>query len=475
MIFNFLHKKKDASVSLYNTKTKQKDRLVPIRPNEVRMYSCGPTVYSEPHIGNIRAAVFSDVLYRTLVHAGYKVKKVMNITDVGHLASDADAGEDKMEKAAKEKGQTAEDIARYFTDIFMENLAALNVDTTHTEFPRATQFIKEQIAMVQTLEEKGYTYTTSDGVYFDTSKFMTYGELGGVDLEGLQAGARVDMGEKRHATDFALWKLSPQTTESGIKRQQEWDSPWGVGFPGWHIECSAMGRALLGKHFDIHTGGIDLIPIHHNNEIAQSECANGCAFVNIWMHSAFLNIDDTKISKSLGNVVTVRDIAKKGIDTIALRYFFLQTHYHSQTNFTWDALEAAAVALKKLRTAYQALPQTGGTPIASHLATFDGYVFNDLHTPQALAVTWELVHSSANPADIRATLDMFDTVLGLTLSQKEKELVVPEDVKLLVDQRETARKEKNWAESDRLRELIKDKGFKIKDSETGPVIAALDK
>jgi cysteinyl-tRNA synthetase len=464
--------KKHHGVVLYNTKTKQKETLVPIRPNEVRMYTCGPTVYSEAHIGNMRAAIFSDILYRTLVLAGYTVKKVMNITDVGHLASDADDGEDKIEKAAKEKGQTADEIAQHYTDIYMQNLAALNVDTSKTEFPRATQYIKEQIAMVQTLEEKGYTYTTSDGVYFDTSAFQNYGALGGVDLEGLQAGARVAIGEKKNPTDFALWKLSPQ---DGVKRQQEWESPWGVGFPGWHIECSAMSRTLLGKHFDIHTGAIDLIPIHHNNEIAQSECANGCEFVNIWMHCAFLNINDTKISKSLGNVVTVRELVAQKRDPLALRYFFLQTHYRTQTNYTEEAFSAAETALKKLRGIYQSLPQAGGTPISKFLTAFSESVCDDLHTPQALAVTWELVHSGSNPADMRATLDAFEAVLGLKLNQKEKAVEIPAHVQELVNARQTARTEKNWTASDRLRDEIKALGFSVKDTETGPHLEPLDK
>lgn len=469
-------RKKIHTVTLYNTKTREKELFTPIRPHEVRMYSCGPTVYSTPHIGNLRSVIFSDTLYRTLVHAGYSVKKVMNITDVGHLASDADTGEDKMEKAVREQGKRAQEIAAYYTDIFFKNLAALNVDITHTTFPRATAYIREQIAMVQTLEEKGYTYRTSDGVYFDTSRFPTYADFARLDVAGLSAGERVAIGEKRNATDFALWKLSPK---DGAARDQEWESPWGVGFPGWHIECSAMSRALLGKHFDIHTGGIDHIPVHHTNEIAQSECANGCDYVNVWMHGAFLTINKEKLAKSLGNSFSLADVAAAQIDPLALRYYFLGAQYRTAMDFSWEALRAAASAyqslIKKVRALNASLAPHARiptrTPHSPHLTAFNEAIFDDLNTSKALAALHEMLHSTLSAPRKIATLRAMDRVLGLRLIEKmtetESEVIVPERVKELADERVKARAEKRWADADRLRTDIATAGFDIHDTSDG--------
>lgn len=498
------------AVVLYNTKTRQKELFTPLA-RTVRMYSCGPTVYSTPHIGNLRSVIFSDILYRTLVHAGYPVQKVMNITDVGHLASDADTGEDKMEKAAREKGKRAADIAQMYTDIFFDNLEKLNIDTTNTTFPRATEYIEAQIAMVATLEDKGYTYTTSDGVYFDTSRFPAYGDFAHLDIAGLNAGERVDMGEKRNPTDFALWKLSPQTVhtntdETGThlaeirpvqKRDQEWDSPWGVGFPGWHIECSAMSRALLGKHFDIHTGGIDHIPVHHTNEIAQSECANGCPYVNYWMHNAFLSINNgEKMAKSgaAGESFSLAGIMSQGFEPLALRYYFLGAQYRTQMDFSWEALKAAQSGYRNLKKKILNLRQqttdslilladrqqthSNVRILTKYAKKFDVAVYDDLNTAQALAALHEVVGSTEDPERVLATVAYMDEVLGLKLldetvgtDTKTGPHETPEHIQTLLDQRAAARAQKNWAESDRLRDALKEAGYEVKDTPEGQTVA----
>lgn len=454
-------------LSLYNTLTKETERFKALVPPEVRLYTCGPTVYSEPQIGNLRAYVFSDTLKRTLMESGYKVSQVINITDVGHLVSDGDDGEDKMEKAAAKSGERAEDIAKRITEIFFENLADLNCNIQGTRFPRATEYINEQIAIVQTLEEKGYTYRTSDGIYFDTSRFPHYGALGGIDIEGLKAGARVAVSdEKKNPTDFALWKFSPN---DGTKRQQEWPSPWGVGFPGWHIECSAMSRALLGKHLDIHTGGIDHIPVHHNNEIAQSECSSGEPFVNYWMHNAFLTIDGNRIGKSVGNAITLRELKEQGYDPLALRYLFLGAHYRTQMNFTFESLDAAQVALKRLRTFVREYYQENkGKPIRAVISQVREACADDLSTPAALASLFAMLGFSAyTGADKAQTLVAADAFLGLHLLKDVGEHEVPDTVQKLLDERDKARTEKRWADSDSIRDAIGELGFIVKDTTEG--------
>ncbi len=366
------------------------------------MYSCGFTVYSQAHIGNIRPYIFSDTIARVLKSSGYHVRRVINITDVGHLVSDGDEGEDKMEVmevGAKREGTTADEIAVRYTNLFLQDLRAVNLDTNDILFPRATQYIPEQISMVKTLEQKGYTYKTSDGIYFDTSKFPEYGKLGGISEEAIKEGSsdsieeRVQLAgrtrlkeftsEKRNPADFALWKFSPVSA----KRQQEWSSPWGLGFPGWHLECSAMVRALLGDTIDIHTGGIDHIPVHHNNEIAQSECTLGHSFVHYWMHEAFMTINGEKISKSIGNTVYLSDIIERGFHPFALRYFFLQAHYKSTISFSWEALQAAQEALNRLwRMSATILVESKGQAVSTDAQkTFIRLVNDDLGTPQALA------------------------------------------------------------------------------------------
>ena len=341
-------KKKGQMIYLKNTLSGEKEEFVPIVPGLVTMYNCGPTVYNKVHIGNLRAYVFADTLRRVFEYNDYDVKQVINITDVGHLTDDedlSDRGEDKIEKSARAQGKSAQEIARAITKAFFNDLKSLNVEMDDITFPRATEYIKEQIAFIKTLEQKGYTYRTSDGIYFDTSLFKDYGKLGNIDIKGLQEGARIGKNsERKNITDFALWKFSKKDE----KRQQEWDSPWGVGFPGWHIECSAMSRALLGAHFDVHTGGIDHIPIHHNNEIAQSVCATNKKFVNYWLHSAHLMLNGEKISKSLGNVLFLEDLHAKGFTSSMYRYWLLTAHYSTQVNFTWEALDAARTAFTNL-------------------------------------------------------------------------------------------------------------------------------
>jgi len=340
-------------IKLYNTLTRKKEAFKPIKKDQVGIYTCGPTVYSYQHIGNLRSYIYPDILKRALLYNNYKVKHIINITDVGHLTSDSDTGEDKMEKAAKKEGKTAEQIAEFYFKAFESDLNKLNV-LPPTKWTKATAHIKEQIALIKKLESKGYTYKTSDGVYFNSSKFKTYGELINTGLKkglvrglkkGLKAGFRVPMGEKKNPTDFALWKFSPQNE----KRQQEWESPWGIGFPGWHIECSAMSMKYLGEHFDIHTGGEDHVPIHHTNEIAQSEAATGKKFVNYWLHNAFIKSQGEKISKSTGGLYTLSELQDLGYSPMHFRYLTLLTHYRKPLNFSLENLDSAKNAYERLK------------------------------------------------------------------------------------------------------------------------------
>ncbi len=480
-------KKPEAAPPVYfhNTLSGTTEEFTPLLPGRVRMYNCGPTVYDYQHLGNMRPYVFADVLRRVLESSGFRVKQVINITDVGHLTGDnlgdADTGEDKVEKRAREEGERVSSIVSRVVNAYFEDLDRLLVERRHLTFAKATDHIREQIALIRTLEEKGYTYTIADGVYFDTAKFPGYGKLGKIPLQGLREGARVEENkEKRHPTDFALWKFSPKDVE----RQQEWDSPWGVGFPGWHIECSAMAMTLLGNQIDIHTGGIDHIPIHHNNEIAQSEAASGKTFARFWLHNAFITVEGRKISKSLGNVIYLRHLIERGFSPIAYRLWLLGAHYRSPINFTWEALESSHTALVRLHRFFvEELPARTGSPIPDFSERFMRAVRNDLNTPEALSILWELVHAKGHePSDVRATLLQFDAVLGLGLSTasakllrilagKEHRLVVaeaPGDVQKLVASREVARGEKNFAEADRLREQIAKQGFIIEDTPEGP-------
>ncbi len=449
-------------MKLYNTLTRQKEEFKPIHAGKVGLYACGPTVYWFAHIGNLRSFLFADVLRRTLELAGYDVNMVMNITDVGHLTDDADSGEDKMIVAMQREGKTAFEIADFYMDAFLKDVGRLNIKPAHT-YPRATKHIQEQIDMVTQLEKNGFAYTTSDGVYFDTSKLESYGRLSGQSLDEKLAGARVDIGEKKQATDFALWKFSPE----GVKRDMEWESPWGVGFPGWHIECSAMSVKYLEAPFDIHTGGIDHISVHHENELAQTEGALGVDQANVWMHGEFLTVDGGKMGKSLGNLFTVDQLIEKGVDPIAFRYFVLGAHYRTQLNFTFEALEASGNALKRLRGLVRdwSSATDGGEEFDKR---FDAALFDDLNTAQALAVMWDLVDSDiASGAKAKSLLRM-DSVFGFGLElYVGVALEIPEDVLALVKEREGVRVSKDWARSDELRDEILEKGYVVEDAADG--------
>ncbi len=430
----------------------------------VRMYNCGPTVYDRQHIGNLRPYVFADILRRTLSAWGYRVNQVINITDVGHLISDADEGEDKMEASARKQGRSAQDIAREITKLWYEDLDHIGVDRKKITFTPATAYINEQIALVKTLEEKGYAYKISDGIYFDTSKFPHYGKLGGINLAGQQAGARVEeQKEKKNPYDFALWKFS----KSEETREQEWQSPWGVGFPGWHLECTAMIFKLLGKQIDIHTGGVDHIPVHHNNEIAQAEAATGKQYVQYWMHNEFITIEGKKVSKSLGNTIYLSQIIDRGIAPRALRYLYLTAHYRTPMNFTWSALEGADAALKRLTRAYLEMPK-GDTLNEPFLKDFYEALGNDLDTPKALALVWEYIKNIN-----QKTLAEVDAVLGfeITKARPAQKLTVrealPADMQQLLTEREEARINKDFPKSDLLRAEIEKRGFEVKDTPEG--------
>jgi len=420
-------------------------------------------VYDYAHIGNLRTYIFEDILKRVLSLNGYQVKHVMNITDVGHLTSDADEGEDRMEKGSRRTGMTAWEIADLYTQEFRKDLQRLNI-IEPTVWCRATDHIAEQVAMIQCIEEKGFTYKTSDGVYFDTSKLQDYGTLGRLDIEGLQAGARIEMGEKHHPTDFALWKFSPP----GQKRQMEWDSPWGTGFPGWHIECSAMSAKYLGPLFDIHCGGEDHITVHHTNEIAQTEACYGTRLANFWMHGYFLQIDEARMGKSVGNFLRVQTLIERGYDPLAWRMFCLNAHYRAKLNFTWDGLDGAATSLERLRNTvfdWGAPGEVDGEFQQKFLET----VNDDLNMPRAIALTWELVKSGLPEATKKATILLFDQVLGLRLAEwRPTEETIPEAIITLVQQRQQARQEKRWKDADILRDQVTGAGYEIEDTPQGP-------
>jgi cysteinyl-tRNA synthetase len=402
------------NIFLHNTLTGKKELFKPLKKGlfgkpKVGMYHCGPTVYNYPHIGNLRAYIFADTIKRLFKVSGYSIKQVINITDVGHLVSNADTGEDKMEKARQREQKSAREIADFYTQVFFENLKDLNIDSTGTKFPKATDYIKEQIKIVETLEKKGFTYKTSDGIYFDTSKFPAYGKLGNINLGGIRDGERIGINdEKKNPTDFALWKSSP----ANEKREQEWSSPWGVGFPGWHIECSAMSQSLLGDTFDIHTGGIDHIPVHHNNEIAQSEGANGKHFVNYWLHSAFINIDGGKMAKSEGNFLTLASVKEKNISPLAYRYFLLGARYSTPMSFTWEALEASATAYKRMNSTVCEFPN-GGKVNETLVNKAINFISDDLDTPKAVALIWDILKDEKIlPQDKKVTILEIDKLLG---------------------------------------------------------------
>jgi cysteinyl-tRNA synthetase len=449
-------------LQLYDTYTRSIRPFEPLHPPEVGMYSCGPTVYDYPHIGNMRSYLFADTLRRVLKWNGYPVKHVMNITDVGHLVSDADEGEDKMEKSSAKTGKSAWEIADFFTRAFKDDLKALNIQEP-TIWCKATDHIQEQIDAVSCIEAHGFTYRTSDGIYFDTSKLPDYGKLGRLDTDGLQAGIRIDMGEKKNSTDFALWKFSPKDKQ----RQMEWDSPWGVGFPGWHIECSAMSAKYLGTFFDIHTGGEDHINVHHTNEIAQTEACYGTRLANFWMHGYFLQMGDEKMSKSAGGFLRVQSLLDKGYDPLVFRYFNLSAIYRAKLNFTWEAVESASVSLNKLRFNLSEWGQPGEIDPAA-IAKFEDAVNDDLNMPKALAVVWEVVRSDLPVAVRKATILKMDEVLGLDLAHWQPKVEdVPAEVLALVEQRRLARSEKRWADADAVRGQIAALGYELEDTPQG--------
>lgn len=468
-------------VTLFNSESCEVETFVPLNDNEVKLYSCGPTVYDYVHIGNLRAFVSADILKRVLFRNGYLVKHTINFTDFGHLSDDADAGEDKMMKGLKREGLPVTiDAMRQLSDryikAFKDDIREMRILPPDT-WARASDYVQKQISLIKTLEEKGFTYETSDGLYFDISQFPKYGRLGKIDLKSLKSGARIEVNsEKRHPADFAVWK----------KSSLGWDSRWGAGFPGWHIECSAMAMDTLGKQIDIHTGGIDLAPTHHNAEIAQSEAVTGKTFVKYWVHSAFVTIDNTKISKSLGNTITVRHLMDRGFSGDDYRYWLLTAHYRSTVNFSWEALKASKQALYRLkRIMYEEFKQKTAPPSSVYLDKFDDRMANDLDTPGAIAVMWDMLKDDTlddktkcgtlmamdEILDIGLSDDIFDGVRSLGVMATEE---LPIEIQELIDKREAARIAQNWTEADILRDAIKLKGYSLEDTAHGPKVTKAD-
>ncbi|CCN47410.1 putative cysteinyl-tRNA synthetase (Cysteine--tRNA ligase) [Vibrio nigripulchritudo MADA3029] len=443
------------ALQFFNTMDRKLMPFNGIEEGKVGLYACGPTVYDYAHVGNLRTYLFVDVLRRVLQLNGYEVKHVMNITDVGHLVSDGDTGEDKMEKGARKQQKSAWEIATFFEDAFFQDFERLNILTPSITC-RATEHIQEQIEFIQSLEEKGFTYQTSDGVYFSTDKLPDYGKLAKLDKQGLEAGIRVDMAEKKLPTDFALWKFSGDK-----QRQMEWDSPWGRGFPGWHIECSAMAEKYLGEVFDIHIGGEDHIPVHHTNEIAQCQAKNGHVQANYWLHGYFLKIDNEKISKS-GKSLRLESLLEQGFEPLAYRYLALTSHYRSHLSFTWDGLKGAQKALSRLRTKVVALPD-GGQIDEKFRQEFLERTNRDLNMPQALSLVWEVLDSALSPEDKKATLLYFDLVFGLEID-KVKEEAIPEEIIQLAERRVKLKQEKKYEEADAIRNQILALGYQVNDA-----------
>ncbi len=451
---------------LFDTYERKIREFKPLKPGEVGLYACGPTVYNYAHIGNLRTYVFEDILRRVLEFNGFEVNHVVNITDVGHLTSDADTGEDKMEVGARRTGMTAWELADFYGDAFKHDLERLNARPPVT-WCKATDHIEEQIEFVQDLENKGYTYRTNDGIYFNSRKLNNYGYLARLDVEGLQAGARVELGERQYVTDFALWKFS----EPSVKRQMEWESPWGTGFPGWHIECSAMSAKYLGDLFDIHCGGEDHIPIHHTNEIAQTEASKGTRLANFWMHGYFLQFDNAKMAKSSGDFIRLETLVEEGFSTLDYRYYCLTAHYRSQMSFSLESLQASHIALARLHQAAYDWGEPGEIS-NEFLERFVSYINDDLNMPRALAVAWEMIRSDVADDVKKATLLKFDDVLGLDIATwHPDEIEIPEEVMGLVEDRERARREKNWQRADELRDAIAKYGYIIEDTGKGPKLS----
>ena len=457
------------SLQLYNTLARAKETFTPIYKDRVGLYTCGPTVYNFAHIGNLRTYIFEDILKRVLKYNGLAVKHVMNITDVGHLTGDRDMGEDKMESGARREGMSAWEIAAFYTAAFRSDMARLNILEPDI-WCKATDTIGEQIALIQTLEKKGFTYTTGDGIYFDTSRFAGYAKLSRQNREALQEGARVEKNlQKRNPTDFALWKFSP----ADAQRQMEWDSPWGIGFPGWHIECSAMSMKYLGDQLDIHCGGTDHIDVHHTNEIAQSEAATGKKFFNVWMHGEFLNIaGGKKMAKSDDNFLTLENaFIKQDMDPLVYRYAAFLSHYRKPMEYSDESMAAAANGLRHMRNQVRRLKKSGPAapaPDSGFKTRFMAETNDDLNMPRAMAVVQELLRSDL-PAGVKlATVMEFDeAVLGLELDRPVAEEDLPESIQALGKLRLQARAAKDWAESDRLRDELQALGYTVQDAKEG--------
>lgn len=455
-------------IYLYNTLTRKKDKFEPIDKKEVKIYSCGPTVYKDATIGNMRTNIFQDVLKRMMIYNGYNVKHVMNITDVGHLVSDGDDGEDKMIKSAKEENKTPKEIAEHYTKLFFDDLKDLNIKTPEI-ICKATEYISEMLEYVKKLIENGYAYETSTAIYFDVSKLDQYPVLSNHKLEEQKAGARVEVDlEKKNSYDFALWIKAPEN------HLMKWDSPWGPSYPGWHIECSAMSRKHLGEQFDIHTGGIDLIPTHHENEIAQSKGISGKIPARYWIHGEYLLINGGKMSKSLGNVYLLKDIKEKGYDPLVYRILCYTCSYRNKLNFTWEGIEAASKTLERLRNGYKC--NINGTDILNNEdlqelerleEEFHKAINDDMNMPLAMSFVWEVIKFNKKSPEVAKILLKFDSVLGIEIDKEDTVINIPVEVLNLAKDRQQARKQKDWTESDRLRDEIKKLGFEIKDSKEG--------
>ena len=461
-------------LKLYNTASRELETFSPLAPPEVKMYSCGMTVYDYAHVGHMRTYTSSDLLRRALDYAGFRVRQVMNVTDVGHLTSDEDEGEDKLEVGAQREGRSPWEIARDYEDHFFNTISQINILPPHVVC-RATEHIAEQIGLIERLEERGFTYQTAAGVVFDTAKFPGYPDFAKLDLEGLEEGKRTKADpDRRNPSDFSLWVTNKPN------HLMQWDSPWGRGYPGWHIECSAMAMHYLGEQLDIHTGGIDHIPIHHTNEIAQAECATGKQFARWWLHGAFLNIDNRKMSKSLGNYHTIETVREQGFAPLSLRYFFLGSSYRKAMNFTWEALDSAQRGLLRLWKLCAELPAPDGETLEDPLNAFEQAIADDLNTSQALAVLWGMLDDKQeSPARKARTAFIMDRILGLELANARTCLsdhhrlsgagqAAEMKAMELAKQRLAMRDERNFAEADRLRDKILAMGFVVEDSPEGP-------
>ncbi len=463
-------------LKFYNTLSRQKEEFVPISDKFVSMYSCGPTVYNFAHIGNLRTYVFMDLIRRVLKYNGYKIKGVLNITDVGHLTYDSDDGEDKMAKASREQKKSPAEIAEYYTKIFFDDLAKLNIGKPEI-IAKATEHIKEMIGCVVDLEKGGFGYETSDGIYFDISKFPRYGCLSGAKLDDQIAGARVEVNsEKHHPADFALWK------KADPNHIMQWQSPWGMGYPGWHIECSAMSQKYLGKRFDIHSGGVDHIPIHHENEIAQNEALTNEKSVNYWLHGEFMLVDGGKMSKSLGNVYTITQLEEKGYSSLDFRFFCMNAHYRKKLNFTFEGLSAAKVSRERLnQTLYQhkiSSTQTDKIMLENYKKQFINAIDDDLNIPLALGILFSMLKEEKSVDIYNLSLD-FDKVLGLSLDKvkeqkiEEENIDYPKEVAALITARQEAKKNKDFAQADLIREKINELGYNIADTREGIKVSKL--